>query len=77
MSEKKEPLQLDDDELETVNGGNFGIRYSDDCHYSPSRFENAFDPKTWSRTAECARCVYNSNRFWEYSTCIFDEKNNK
>ena len=66
--------ELSEEELVNVVGGNFGIIFYDNCHYSPSRFENAFDPVVWSRTAECARCVYNSNRFWEYSTCTYEEK---
>ena len=71
-------IELNDEELKKAAGGNFeedrGIMFSDDCHFKPSRFVDACDPNYWS-FSECARCVYNSNRHWEWSKCLYDEQN--
>ena len=84
MSEKKEIIELKDEELKKAIGGNFeedrGIVFSDNCHFKPSRFVDACDPDYWS-FSECARCVYNSTDIGNgLNVCMMNKiktKNNK
>ena len=61
---------LTDEELANVSGGNFPITYTDMCHYDPTRFLDACDPRYWNYN-ECARCAYNAHRLWKDSYCTY------